>query len=226
MHMTYPNAYLGVKRLFSSRILALIGGFAMLISLSFAIILDAVPEEATGGDLATGGLIAVLALSFMLVSAVVLIISFILGITGLSKASLDEPAFRVALFATLANIIIVGFGSMFTSMNNSFMASLMNSFSTIADLIIFIYIILGIRSLAAQIGDDVMDRKGNNLFKILLVVLILEFIANLIVAIFRGAQTASIVASVVAVIGAILTIIQYVMFLVYLAKARKMLANA
>ena len=72
----------------------------------------------------------------------------------------------------------------------------------------------------------VVRKVENNLFKILLVVLILEFIANLIVAIFRGAQTASIVASVVAVIGAILTIIQYVMFLVYLAKARKMLANA
>lgn len=224
--MTYPNAYIGVKRLFSSRILALIGGFAMFISVTFALVLKAFPENATKGETAAGGVFAILALTFMFIACVVLVISFILGVTGLSRGSMDEPLFRIALFAMLANIVIVGFSSMFTSMDNPFMASVMDSLSTIADLVVFIYSIQGIRSLATKIGDNAMDERGNTIFKILLCVVVVEFIANVIVAIFHGVQAAAIVASIIAIIAAILTLVEYILVLVYLAKARKMLANA
>lgn len=227
MKMKYPYAYIGVKRLFTSRILAIIGGFAMLASTFFALILNADPEYATKKEVSANDLVAMLVLVFLFASCVILVAAYVLGIVGLSKASIDEPAFRIALFTTVANIAIVGFGSMFSSMNNDFMSSLMTSISTIADLIIFIYTIQGIRSLALKLGDKDMDRRGNTLFKVLLVVIIIEFIVNVIVAIFQGANIAvAVIAAILSVAGVVLTIIQYIMFLVYLAKAKKMLANA
>lgn len=224
--MNYPNAYVGVKRLFSARILSLIGGVAMFISLTFALVLKAFPENITKGEAAAGGGLAVLALTFMFIACIVLVISFILGMTGLSRGSVDEPLFRTALFAMLANIVIVGFSSMFTSMQNPFMASVMDSLSTIADLITFIYTIQGIRSLASKLDDKDMDERGNTIFKVLLCVVIIELIANIVVAIFHGVQAAAVVAGIIAVIGTVLTLVEYILVLVYLAKAKKMLANA
>lgn len=224
--MKYPNAFIGVKRLFTSRVLAMIGLCALLVSTSIALVISAIPKNSADSVTAAEGILAVLAITFMMVSCVIMVVSFILGITGLSRASIDEPVFRIALFATAANIIFIGFGSIFSSMQNNFMASLLNSFSTIADLITFIYTIQGIRSLAIKLGDEDIDRRGNNLFKILLVTIIVEFIANLIVVIFQGANTALVIAGVIAIVCVLLTIIQYFMFLVYLVKAKKMLANA
>ena len=226
MKMKYPNAYIGVKRLFTSRVLAMIGLCVLLVSTSIALVISAIPKNSADSVTAAEGILAVLAIAFMMVSCVIMVVSYILGITGLSRASVDEPAFRIALFATVANIIFYGFGSIFSSLQNYFMASLLNSFSTIADLIVFIYTIQGIRSLAIKLGDKDIDRRGNNLFKILLVTIIVEFIANLIVVIFQGANTAIVIAGIIAIVCVLLTIIQYFMFLVYLVKAKKMLANA
>ena len=226
MKMKYPNAFIGVKRLFTSRVLAMIGLFALLVSTSIALVSSVILQNSADRGAAAGEILAVLALAFMMGSCVIMVVSYILGITGLSRASIDEPAFRIALFATAANIIFIGFGSIFSSLQNDFMASLLNSFSTIADLFTFIYTIQGIRSLALKLGDKDIDRRGNNLFKILLVAIIVEFIANLIVVIFQGAKTALVIAGVIAIVSVLLTIIQYFMFLVYLVKAKKMLANA
>lgn len=223
--MKYPYAYLGVRKIFSSRILALIGGVALFIGTCLAIALTASLKGATESELASGGVLAVVSLAIILASSVLMIIAFIFNIIGLSKASNDEPSFRIALFAVLMNILVLGFGSMFSSMQNQFMASLMNAGSTVLDLAAFVFTIQGIRRIAVQLDDESMDSKGNTLFKVLLAVFTLEFIANLIVAIFGG-HTASVIAAVIATVAAVLTIIEYILFLVYLGQAKKMLANA
>jgi hypothetical protein len=222
--MKFHYAELGVKKIFSSRIIALFSAVALLIAGFFGII-TLLLAKASGDQAAMAGVFGVLMLAFMLAGSVMMVVSFIFNIIGLTRAAKDERTFTIALFAIAANILFVGFGGIFSTANNAFMASLMNAFSTVAEMVAFLYTIQGIRKLAVRIGDTEMDNKGVNLFKIMLVVIVFEFIGNLIVLIFGG-QTASVIAAIVYLAAVVLTIVEYVLFLTYLSKAKKMLANA
>ena len=59
---------------------------------------------------------------------------------------------------------------------------------------------------------------------IILIVLILRLIANILVAIFGGRFTTTLALSFY-MVSIVLSLVQYIMYLVFLAKAKKMLAQ-
>lgn len=227
----FPNAKSGVKKIFTSKMLEIIGYLMIIVSAVVAVILLAViaKDVADAESLSSlSELIGANAGSFIpaiiifCCAILVFIVAFILNITGLVKASKDDGAFKTALIAFFAGIIFSILSYAFSS--NGMISSLMNVLDTVMDFIVFIYTVQGIRNLAVKLGDGEMDFKGNSIFRMVLIVIVLQFISEVIVMIFGGLQSALIIAFVFYIASQTFAIVQYIMFLSYLAKARKMLA--
>lgn len=223
--MRFPNAANGVKKLFTAEILALIGGVlllaagvAALIMLASGKVMEQSSLEGIGAAvLASGGA----AVFFLLAAVVLFVISFIINIIGLAKASNDDGSFKIALFAVIVGLAVTLLSTLFSS--NSVVSSLLTSLESVAELVTTIYVIQGIRNLAVRLNNGQMDEKGNTLFKVMLAVILLGFISRIIITIFGGQIWASIPAAVLQMVSGVLSIVQYFLYLSYLGKAKKML---
>ena len=209
--------------MFKAQILAIFGTVFLALSAIFTILLSSSGNTGTAND--SNSFLAVMMIVAFVVFTAVTVVAAIMHLIGLVRAGRDERAFRTALFAIIVNMVFIVLGTIFSGMKNDTMSSLMNLFSTIMDMVAFLYVIQGIRNLAIELGNDKIDRMGGNIFKIILIVLVLEFTANIIVLIIGG-QTFGIVAGVVALIAAILSFVQYILYLIFLARGVKMLANS
>ena len=224
--MKFPNAANGVKKIFTAEILSLIAGICMFVMIVLLVVALAAANAVSGGsDGAAVGAVASGAgtLVFGIGSGVLAIIAFILNIVGISKASKDEESFRMALYAVIGGIILTVIGTAFNNVNG-YVSSIMQALQVVADLLVLLYVIQGIRYLSLKLNRPDIDRKGQNLFKIIFVVLVLQFIARIVVIIFGG-MAASITAAIIALIAVILSVIEYILYLAFLAKAKKMLAE-
>ena len=150
---------------------------------------------------------------------VLALISFILTIVGLAYARKDDANFNVAFIFLFVNLILTFVGTLIPGT----FGGLLLAFGNIASLVMFIYIVLGIRSLAEQIGNEQVSAKGKIILTILVCVYVLAFIARLVSAFTIDAVTATI-SGILAIISIVLSIIGYIIFLTYLAQAKKMLA--
>ena len=224
--MKFPNAANGVKKIFTAEILSLISGICMFVMIVLLVVALAAAKAVSGGaDGAAAGAVASGAgtLVFGIGSGVLAIIAFILNIVGISKASKDEESFRMALFAVIGGIILSVIGTAFNNVNG-YVSSIMQALQVVADLLVLLYVIQGIRYLSLKLNRPDIDQKGQNLFKIIFIVLVLQFIARIVVIIFGG-MAASITAAILALIAVILSVIEYILYLAFLAKAKKMLAE-
>ena len=224
--MKFPNAANGVKKIFTAEILSLISGICMFVMIVLLVVAPAAAKAVSGGaDGAAAGAVASGAgtLVFGIGSGVLAIIAFILNIVGISKASKDEESFRMALFAVIGGIILSVIGTAFNNVNG-YVSSIMQALQVVADLLVLLYVIQGIRYLSLKLNRPDIDQKGQNLFKIIFIVLVLQFIARIVVIIFGG-MAASITAAIIALIAVILSVIEYILYLAFLAKAKKMLAE-
>ena len=216
--MKFPNAYAGVKKIFTAEILSLIAAVCSTIALA----LTATTLIAAASDNETGTLASIGGLAVFGVAVIVLaIIAFILQLVGTINGSKDESAFRIAMFLIIAGIVISGASSFFS--NNATAKSILTILSDAVSLGVTVYIIQAIKNLAERLTNSEMMAKGDNIFKIILIIYALIIIARIITLIFQN--TAGVVAAVVfIVIAGILEVVQYVLYLMYLAKAKKMLA--
>ena len=222
--MKYPNAANGVKKIFTAEILTLIAGLCSFVGavLMLVALISGTSAAETSSDAAAASAIitGVVSTPFIIAAAVLGIIAFILNIVGIGKASKDEPAFKIAFYAVFANIVIAVISAIFSG--NSFVVSLMQTLSSVATLMVTLYVIQGIRNLSLRLNDHEMDEKGRTLFMIILVVLLIEFAASMTATIFH-AFAGSVVAAVLLLIATVLSLVQYILYLSYLAKAKKML---
>lgn len=223
MNMTYPNAANGVKKMFKAQILAILGTVFLAFAAIFSILLNGSEKAAAAND--SDSFLAVMMIVAFVAFTAITIAAAIMHLIGLGRAGRDERAFRTALFAILVNMVFIVLGTVFSGLKNGTMSSLMNLLSTIMDMIAFLYVIQGIRNLAVELGNDKINKMGENIFKIILAVLVLEFIANIIELVFGG-QVSNTVAGVVALLAAILSFVQYIVYLIFLARGVKMLANS
>lgn len=218
--MRFPNAATGVKRIFTAEILLLISAIASVFGLGTLVVtLFAAKGGSQAGTFVAGGATAV----FLLAASVLSIIAFIMNIVGISNASKDEAAFKTALICVIVGIIASVIGSFF--MKKTVLYSICNTVSSVAGLLVTVFVITGIIKLADQLNNAEVSNKGSNVLKMIIVVNVLAIIAGFIVIILGG-QTASVVAGILALVAAVLNVVQYIMFLTYLAKAKVMLANS
>ena len=213
--MRFPNAYKGVSKLFLAEILQLIGAIVGVVA---AVML--IGSVAVSPDGAVEGAVAVMGVSsFAVIGAGILaIIAFILNLVGLVQAQKDEGGFKIALVFTLICIGLSIVSSILNTSNPS-VASWMSFVVTIFELAVFEYVVLGIMSLSKQLGNQSMEAFGA---KIRMIISIL-YIVLLIIRLFGNLNAGF--GAVMGIIGAILELIVYIAYLIYLAKAKNMLAN-
>ena len=218
--MKFPNAYEGIKKIFTSEILNIISAFCLVIAAGASAV--ALAGVISAGDVdsmnsaqtaaAAGGGIA--AGIFGIAGAVIGVIAFILMLVGLNKARKDDPNFNIAFMFVFIGILCTIIGAFIPGV----IGSIFKSIGSVSNLIITIYIILGIRSLAIQLGDSAVEQKTRTMFGILVAVYCLAIIAS-IISLFAVS-----VASIIALVSVVLNLIGYIIFLVLLAQAKKMLA--
>ena len=216
----FPNAAKGVKRIFTAEILSLIAGVLAVPAFILAVIGAAAAEvDSAGGAIAGLGGASVL----LLISGILFIIAAVLELVGIINASKDEAAFKIALYAIIASIVISLVRSIFSSAAT--LVSICDILLKVAQIVVTVFIIQGVINLAKKVNNEAVAKKGNSLLYIITCIYILSAIASIVVAIFGG-YAASFIAGVIAIVGAVLEVVQYVVFLVLLAQAKKMLAQA
>ena len=219
--MRFPNAASGVKKIFTAEILALISEILLLFAGVLVVIALAAAQNNANDSLALGTLAGFAIFGFG--ATVIAIIAFILKIVGISQASKDENSFKTAIICLIIGIVGSLVYSIFQTSSPT-VASIGNLIYQLMNLFVTIFVISGIIKLADQLNDGVVSAKGSTLLKLITVIYALTIIANIIVLILGG-YAVSIVAAIIYLIALILTVVQYIMYLVYLANAKKMLAE-
>ena len=225
--MKFPHAANGVKKIFTAEILSLIAAALIIVAavMAFSVVGSVEGYEATKSNAAAAGALVSSAglLIFGIGSLVLSLISFILNIVGVARASRDESAFKIALYALIAGLVFTGLSSAFENLSGP-LSGAMSALATVTELIVTLYVVQGIRLLASRLNNREVDNKGQKLYMIIFVVLIIRLIANILVAIFGGRFT-TILALCIFMVSTVLSLVQYIMYLIFLAKAKKMLSE-
>lgn len=221
--MTFPNAFEGVKKLFTSEILKLIAAVCGIVA-AVASIIALAGVEADAVAAGVGGGIAATIFGFG--AAVLLLIAYILKLVGLKKAGNDEPKFQQAFLLAIFALILSVVSSILSALNvgNGIVDDIVAIFAAVADVVIVVFVIQGIRNLAEKLGQSGMDEAGRKLLIIILVFYILSIVASLVVIIFGSNVATGVIAGILAVVAQILKMVGYIVFLVYLGRAKNMLA--
>ena len=155
--MEFENARKGIKRIFTAEILSLL---AMVCGFGAAFAQqmmngETVPANGTinldpSSPVIMGLSVAVLALS---------LISFIMHLTGISRASKDEPKFKKALLWVVIGIVL-------GSVNSSFhleeaVSTGVDMAKTLSELLVKCFIISGVMSVAEQMNRPGLKFLGN-----------------------------------------------------------------
>lgn len=212
--MKFPNAEKGIGKIFLAEILALIGTVAIIATTIFSVL--AVVNKTDALLVAAG--------ACGIVGVIVMLISYIINIIGIAQASKDEGNFKTALYLTIFGIVftvvIAILGNAFP--NNEVVSSLSNTTPDLINLFVMISIILGIRNLAIQVNDSAVERKGENIIKVLISIGIIALVARFFAVVITNSVGATISAIVLCIAG-VLSIVLYILYLAYLSKAKKML---
>ena len=216
--MRYPNAFAGVKKIFTAEILSIISAVAVLVAalFGFTSVGAAVDGSATGAFASLGG-----AAIFTLGAGIVAIIAFILNIVGINSAAKDEPTFKKALIAVLVGIIASVLSSVLSSQKT--ISSILSRASGCASVIVTIFVIMGIQALAKNLGNEEMIKKGNTTIKLVLCSYLISTVLGLIADIAQGPAGLTVTLVILAIVSAVFSIIEYVFYLRYLSAAKMML---
>ena len=167
--MKFPNASQGVKKLFTSEILNIIAGFLLFIGAIGAAIAAAGAMSAANQDSLTGGQTAALlgggasTAICMFGGLVISIIAYIMMIVGLNNARKDDSNFNTAFIFVFVSLIL----SVISSFIPGVFGQILSSISQLATMFVTVFIILGIRSLAIQLGNQQVENKGKTIVALL-----------------------------------------------------------
>lgn len=213
--MKYPNAHNGVKKLFTAEILALIGTVALAIAAFAALVTVGAAEmdEQTVGAASLG-----VAAVFGIAGGVLAIIAFILQIVGLNAGGKDEPLFKTALSFAVCGVVVQALASFVSS---EFIQRFANTFVPVANVLLVYYVISAISNLAKKLGDNGMVQKAKTVITITYVAYGVQILAQVLSQFVVTGKAAD----VIELVGYGLEIVQVIVYLSYLSKARKMLAK-
>ena len=217
--MSFPNAYQGVKKIFTAEIMALISTIVMIISAIVALV-GIAASDAGAGDGAMA--VAVGGAAFILIGAVLSLISFILNIVGVNKASKDEAAFKSAFYVIIVGIIasvVMGLGN-----SGGILDEIGQTVSNICNFLVTWYVCTGIANLAEKLSNPALKEKAEKTRKLTMIVWVLNIIVSIIGVIFGASSAGQMIGAVLGLVSLILALVAYIMYLGLLSKAKKSLA--
>lgn len=217
--MKFPNAAKGVKKLFSAEILYLLSVILIGVVSVITVIINNKMTNVSNA-------VAVLILVGFIAGGVLAVISFILQIVGLVQASRDERAFKGVILLTVFGIIVSIIGAFFSK--DSFINSLSTTINSVVSVISIVLIILGIGNMSLRLQRQDMIERGGRIIRIIVWLAIISIIMNLI-SIFLpqniddAGDLAKVIILSLTVIALMLNIAEYVLYLSFLSKTKKML---
>ncbi|MBQ3300418.1 MAG: hypothetical protein IJG99_09080 [Ruminococcus sp.] len=210
--MKYPNASKGLKTIVIAEFIALAASIIADIVSIFAL----PGVDASESELFTSGVVVI-------VTIVIYVAAYVLEIFGITAASKDEPAFKVSLFAIIAQIIFFVLSAFFYENETAYLI-----FSIAVDVAYFFlvhYIIHGIMHLSEQLGRPDISKNGKKIFTVIYIGIIFEVIVRIIEIIY-GQKQGEEIALPFDVVANILKTIEYVMFLIFIIKGNKLLKES
>ncbi len=215
--MKFPNAAKGISKIFTSEILALIAAIATGVATILAVVMYASAKtNSTAGAAASG----IGTLVLVLGASVLLVIALILKIVGVVQTSKDEDSFKMIIYLTIFTLIVAVVAAIFSRV--TFLSNIANAVSSIGSFVTTLLIILGIGNLGVQVGNDEVIDKCSSQFKLILGIGIVALLARFF-CIFLPTVPAQGIVIALAVVALVLNIIQYILYLSLLSKAKKML---
>ncbi len=216
--MRFPGAKKGVSKVFIAEILSLI---AMVLVSVPLVIFEAIGLSAFGSES-----MAVVMLVMMGAGAVSAILTLLLKIFGVVQASKDEASFKGVIYALVVDLVVTVFPLIFSS--NRTLTNFAEAISDMMNGVIMVLIIVGICNLANQLGDTEMVHKGGKVFRIVIVLAVAALVMKIVMYFFPSdmgsADTAAkVIVLILGVLTIVFSIVQYVLYLSFLSKARKML---
>ena len=214
--MTFPKAERGIKIVFLAQIsfmLASVFSTASAIGnmIYYYIYINFPKEELL---LAPFLIIAILAVIFLLAG-------FALTIIGVLKASGENENFKVALYSILFGVALSIIGMIWSGDNA--VGTITGLLTTLTSFLAIIYVIQGIRSLSLKLDKKEMDQTGSRLYTLFSVFYVIETCSNIAILIFND-NSSFIIVSLLQIFFNIMSVVQYLIFMLYLRKAIKMLA--
>ena len=215
--MRYPNAFKGVSQIYKAELIAILAvictGIGAILAI-FGVGVADVGSEAVGKGFAiTGGV-------FVIATAVLMIVSYILNIVGVGNAAKDESGFRSAMIAIIIGIVASIVAGIFS--NKEVVCLLAQLVSKICDIMVFWFCIGGIRNLADKMNDRNIANKADSFTKLIIGI----YVAGIVLAIIGSfVKAGGFLDGFIDVAGAVCSIIAYLSYLSLLKGARDMLAR-
>ena len=214
----YKNAFEGIKKIHKGEILSMI---ATVLSVVGGIL--GISGLQAGEGTSSGDSLLVIAGILVIVGAVLAIIAIVLNISGVSRASKDEAAFKNALIVLgvgfAANLLITIFSK------NQTISSIGKTITTLAELLASYFVCTGIINLADRIGNKNVSDRGKKIRTLLMGIWLVSAVLNALTSIFQGNQTMEGIIVAVAVVGGIVSIVAYFLYIGLLGRAKKMLES-
>lgn len=233
--MKFPNAAKGIKKIFSAEILRLFGGICMIIAATVFVIglataslnindlsnVQNISGLLAGASASTAVTMFLIGLCIIGVAFILYFIGFILNLVGYINARRDDDAFLSALVFLLISIV---FSVIYSFTISNGVGGVMYSLASLCQTIATIFVIAGVVKLADRLNRGDVSSMGSNILKLLITIEVIAFIISLITT-FMGGAAASVTAAILLLVAFVLSFIKYIMYLVFLSKAKKMLAE-
>lgn len=225
--MKFPNAYQGVKKVFSSEILDIIAAVCIFIAGIAAVVAAAGTQAEDFGvaALAAGGGLLV-AVIFLMASVVLTIISEILKLVGLKKAGADETKFNSAFIMAIFVLIITVVSAILSTINGgrNIFDDLATGIAGILNIAMMIYVSQGITSLAEQLGNEKIAGTGRTVVTLYSVILLIGILVRTASGFMILDPNLAFASGILMIISAILSAVAYVIYVIFLGRAKKMLS--
>ena len=216
--MRFPNAYRGVKKIWLAEMLMLLAAIVGIV----IVIVMAANGTMVGEDIVINEGVKTPIAVLGIVTAVILLIGFILNLIGLINANNDDSAFRIALLVTILGVVASAISAIWS--NNETLNKWMDTAITICSMFASYYVLTGIANLAEKMSDAATKALALKSRTLVEGSFCATALFKLIISIFK-IQDGSTISTILAVIALLLELVSYILYLRALSKGKKMLAN-
>lgn len=215
-YMQYPNASKGLQRMVMAEIIALAASILAVVVSVFALPVFDIGELNNYS-------FSVIDIIILIVILLLYIAAYIMELFGIMLASKDEPAFKVSLYAIIAAIALTILAGIFYE--NETISDIISIGGDVAQFFLVHYIIHGIMHLSDHLGKHKTSKMGTYIFRVIYIAIAFEVIVRIIEIIF-GEERGEAIAMPFDVIANIMKSAEYILFLIYILKANKMLKES
>lgn len=214
-----PSLLTGLKRLFTSTVLQLVGYGIMILAVIISIssifdMIDAFAYSRYGPDV--GDIIGGMAggLIFIIIALIVLLISVIFNIIGVITVSKENEKFKIGFYALLGYLgcAILSWIILFNSLNTT-VYSLFSTLSSVAYAVMFVYVCGGIKEVGSKLGFLDFLGSYNGVVITYLISVGLNFLGGLLLNSSPGLSV------LMMFVGWICSIVAFFLYMGYLRKA-------